>query len=246
MVVHSTGSQWGSPAERGGGSQTSGAAASASPAFGFKQVVDDFHRLYYDQADTTWRNTYFLGVPVQKCPFDLWIYQELLYELRPDLVVEAGTYKGGSALYLASMLDLLGHGRVVTIDVSDLPGRPEHPRITYLLGSSVDPEILATVTDLARGSSMVLVILDSDHSAEHVERELHAYAPLVSLGSYLVVEDGNINGRPVLEGFGPGPGEAVDSFLARSNEFVPDRSREKFFMSFNPGGYLRRISGGPL
>jgi cephalosporin hydroxylase len=86
------------------------------------------------------------------------------------------------------------------------------------------------------------VILDSDHSQTHVRAELQAYAPMVSLGSYLVVEDTNVNGHPVLPDFGPGPMEATQEFLISHNEFVRDPSREKFMMTFNPGGFLRRVS----
>jgi len=86
-----------------------------------------------------------------------------------------------------------------------------------------------------------MVILDSDHKKDHVLGELQAYAPLVTKGMYLIVEDTNINGRPVFPGFGPGPGEAVDEFLAANRAFVRDPARERFFVTFNPGGYLRRV-----
>jgi cephalosporin hydroxylase len=91
------------------------------------------------------------------------------------------------------------------------------------------------------------VILDSDHERDHVLNELRLYAPLVSAGSYLIVEDSNVNGHPVVSDFGPGPAEAVEQFLAETEEFEVDRSREKFFLTFNPSGYLRkRGPGQPL
>jgi cephalosporin hydroxylase len=93
----------------------------------------------------------------------------------------------------------------------------------------------------ARASGTVMVVLDSDHSAAHVLDELRAYAPLVTPGSYLVVEDTNINGHPVFDSFGPGPTEAVTKFLDESSAFVVDRSREKFLLTFNPSGWLRRV-----
>ena len=86
-----------------------------------------------------------------------------------------------------------------------------------------------------------MVILDSDHRKDHVVDELRLYSPLVTKGSYLIVEDTNINGRPVFPGFGPGPAEAVDDFLAATTAFERDLSRERFFVTFNPGGYLRRV-----
>jgi cephalosporin hydroxylase len=209
-----------------------------SAAYDLRYVCDEFHRHYYDSR--VWFETYWLRVPVQKCPLDLWIYQELLVELRPDLIVETGTAAGGSALYLAGICDLLGHGHVVTIDLVEAE-RPTHPRISYLSGSSTDPAIIAAVRAEAVHVDSVLVTLDSDHAAEHVLAELHAYAPLVTLGSYLIVEDTNINGRPVLPEHGPGPAEAVAAFLANQADFVVDERREKFGMTFNPGGYLQRV-----
>jgi cephalosporin hydroxylase len=216
-----------------------------------RAIVDAFHRLYYDGPEGEGRvhhRTRWMGVPCLKCPMDLMAYQEILFETRPGLVVETGTHEGGSALFLAQMLDLLGRGDVVTIDVLDRPGRPAHPRIRYVTGSSADPEIVSGVfrgrpLDGGGGEGESrLVILDSDHSLAHVRRELALFAPHVPVGSYLVVEDSNVNGNPVLPDFGPGPREAIDEFLAGHEEFETDSSREKFLMTFNPGGYLRRRS----
>ena len=207
-----------------------------------RQVVGQFHRIYYAASRRTWANTYWRGVPVLKCPLDLWVYQEILDEVEPDLIVEAGTKHGGSAYYLASICDLLGHGEVVTIDVAPLPGRPEHPRITYLTGSSTDPDIVAKVDERIDDRSTVIVILDSDHSREHVLAELEAWHSRVSVGSYLIVEDTNINGHPVSRRSGPGPWEAVADWLPRHPGFRRDASREKFFMTFNPRGFLQRVA----
>ena len=203
------------------------------------ETVGAFHRLYYDSARRTWSNTYWFGTATQKCPLDLWVYQEILHELRPEVIVETGTADGGSALYLASVCDLLGKGEIVTVDVVERP-RPAHERITYLTGSSTAPEIVSRVTELVGGKAPAMVILDSDHSRDHVRDELRSYAPLVSSGSYLIVEDTNVNGHPVLPDFGPGPMEAVEEFLRESGEFSVDDSREKFFLTFNPKGFLRK------
>jgi len=211
-----------------------------SSAITERRVVRPFHRLFYDSGKQTWSNTYWLGVPAQKCAFDLWVYQEMLHELRPAVIVECGTANGGSALFLASICDLLGQGEVVTVDIAEQPGRPSHERITYLKGSSTDPETLESVKQLVAGRTPVVVILDSDHSRDHVLNELRLYAPLVSAGSYVIVEDSNVNGHPVVPDFGPGPAEAVTRFLAETDEFEVDRSREKFFLTFNPSGYLRK------
>jgi len=205
-----------------------------------QRIVDDFHRLYYSQPHRTWSNTSWMGSPVCKSPFDLWIYQEILHEVRPDVIVECGTYAGGSARYFASLCDLFGKGRVVTIDAIPLDHRPVHPRITYLTGSSVAPEILRAVRSKIATGDKVLVTLDSCHEARHVLEEMRLYGPIVTSGSYLIVEDGNVNGHPVAPEHGPGPAEAIVQFMATSKDFVVDRTREKFFMTFNPSGYLRK------
>jgi cephalosporin hydroxylase len=183
-----------------------------------------------------------MGVQTQKCPLDLWIYQEILHEIRPDLIVECGTARGGSALYLASMCEILGRGEVLTIDIEASDTRPSHPRIRYLHGSSTDPTIIADVAAVCEAKTTVMVILDSDHSARHVLAELRAYGPLVTAGSYVIVEDTNVNGHPVLPTHGPGPMEAVDAFMSETSGFQRDRAREKLLLTFNPKGYLRRTS----
>lgn len=180
-------------------------------------IINRFHDLYYrrwwkgggDTIDVSW-----LGHIVRKCPFDLWIYQELLVRTRPDLVIETGTLFGGSALFMATVMDVIGHGRVITIDGADRPGRPTHPRITYWTGSSIDEMIVSEARHAAAGLR-AMVVLDSDHSAAHVFQEIMFYSPLVRVGDYLVVEDTNVNGHPTYPGFGPGPMEAVEKFLSR-------------------------------
>jgi len=203
-------------------------------------LVDQFHRLYYGRREQTWGNTFWLGHHVLKCPLDLWTYQEILHEVQPELIIETGTYRGGSALFLASISDLLGGGEILTIDSAHQSGRPWHRRITYLTGSSTSDKILRQVRRRARGKSTVLVILDSGHGKDHVLAELYAYAPFVTPGSYLIVEDTNLNGHPVESDHGPGPAEAVAEFLERNDVFVQDERREKFLLTFNPGGYLEK------
>jgi cephalosporin hydroxylase len=201
-----------------------------------------FHRLYYYEAELTggtWLDTYWLGVPTAKCPLDLWIYQEILFERRPDVIVETGTAHGGSALYLASICDILDRGRVVTVDVEEQE-RPTHARITYLLGSSTDPTVLDAIRSLVGDAERVMVILDSDHRAQHVLDELKSYGELVTPGDYLVVEDTNVNGHPVSPEHGDGPMEAVNEFLRSGAPFDRDERKEKLLLTFNPRGYLRR------
>jgi len=207
-----------------------------------KSIIDQFHRFYYGSAELgqTWMNTFWLGAPTQKCPFDLWVYQEILYEQRPDVIIESGTCRGGSALFLASICDLLGQGRVITVDIEDKKVPVRHHRVTYLHGSSTSDDVVERVAGSLGTSERVMVILDSDHSREHVLRELRIYSRYVTPGCYLVVEDTNLGGRPVDPDFGPGPTEAVQQFLGENRDFVVDQSREKFYLTFNPGGFLRR------
>lgn len=207
---------------------------------GDSRTIANFEKLFYYRGERTWNDSHWLGVPVQKSPTDLMTYQEILYDTKPDVLVEAGTFKGGSALFFASLMDLLNKGRVVTIDVANY-GRPTHPRITYLQGFSTAPDVVAAVKGQIRAGDVVMVVLDSDHSYANVLAELRAYSPLVTKGAYLVVEDTILNGHPVLPDVGPGPWEAVDEFFTTDSRFVRDRAREKYLMTFNPGGFLRKV-----
>jgi len=210
------------------------------------RVVRRFQQLYCRRwsagADTM--NLSWFGHQVVKCPLDLWIYQELLLRTRPDFIVETGTWYGGSALYFAMLFDHLGNGHVITIDNDVKPNRPEHPRISYITGSSVDSAVIAQVQE-AVGSHRAMVVLDSDHHAGHVYEEMLVYSPLVQIGDYLVVEDTTVNGHPAFPDFGPGPMEAVDKFLYENDEFVIDQRCERFLMTLYPRGYLRRSKKAP-
>lgn len=204
-----------------------------------KKAVEAFHTLYYESG--LFEKTFWLGVPSLKCPLDLWMYQEMLVEQKPDVIIETGTAHGGSALFLASICDLLNHGRILTIDIREGIARPHHPRISYLTGSSTSEAVLDQVQALVKPEERVMVILDSNHHQQHVRQELEMYRRFVSKDSYFIVEDTNVNGHPVNLHFGPGPMEAVVEFLRDNSDFVVDREKEKFFMTFNSNGYLRKI-----
>lgn len=208
-----------------------------------REIVSNFHKLYYDSYffGKTWANTSWLGAKILKCPLDMVIYQEMIYELRPEVIIETGTAHGGSALFMASICDLIGYGEVVTIDVDDRPDRPKHKRITYLLGSSTSDDIIEKVKERIKDKESVLVILDSDHRKEHVLNELLLYCKFVPKGGYIIVEDTHVNGHPVEPEFGPGPMEAVNEFVKENSDFMIDKSKEKFYLTFNPNGYLLRI-----
>lgn len=203
-----------------------------------EDIITNFHKLYYNSAlvGGTHKSTTFLGIPTRKCPLDTWAYQEIIFEKKPDVIIECGTSHGGSALYLASICDLIGKGEIVTIDIEDLP-RPPHKRIKYLLGSSTSQEIFSKVKEFVKGKEKVMLILDSDHSRDHVLKELQMYSPLVTVGQYMIVEDTNVNGHPVYIEHGPGPWEALDEFLKTNKDFKQSEMNTKFLLTFNPRGY---------
>jgi cephalosporin hydroxylase len=207
-----------------------------------RQLMLLYHRL------GLWQSMWWLGVPVQKNPCDLWMMQQTILETRPDFIVEAGTFRGGSALYFATILSGVGldSSKVLTIDIGH--GCQQAARnplwqkhVEFILGSSTDPATVARVRDRVAGKK-VLVVLDSVHTRSHVAEELRCYAGLVSPGSYLVVEDTNIDGVPVMPEAGPGPMAAVREFLAspQGKAFEQDLTREALVLTFNPGGWLKR------
>jgi cephalosporin hydroxylase len=209
-----------------------------------KAIVDNFHRLYYESSNFggTWANTRWMGIPIQKCPLDLWVYQEIIHDIKPDLIIETGTAKGASALFLAQICDIVGRGEIVTIDITHPKSLPKHKRIRYLLGSSTSPEIIKKIEKIAKGKKTILVILDSDHSGRHVLNELNTYKKIVTKGSYIIVEDTNTNNNParnIVEQGGAIAG--VRRFMSGNRDFITDKSKEKFYMTFNPEGYLKRI-----
>ncbi|MBV8980190.1 MAG: class I SAM-dependent methyltransferase [Acidimicrobiia bacterium] len=190
-------------------------------------------------AGTTW-----LGRPVWQNPLDAWALQEAIVHDGVDLVIECGTNRGGSAYYMASVFDLIGRGRVITIDVESLADF-QHDRIEFLKGSSVDPELIAAVRarvdELAPSRTMVL--LDSDHAGPHVLRELELYSEFVPIGGYVVVQDGCIDELAIMRDDRPGPLWALRQFIANDPNFEIDEARSgRYLLSHSPSGWLRRRS----
>ncbi len=196
-----------------------------------------------------------LGIPVWQNVLDLWTIQETIAEIKPDVLIETGTNRGGSALFFSQIFDLLygsgsqarGQGRIWTVDIEKLHAiDPAHPRITTHLGSSVSDETLASLRAwLGPSPGRVMVILDSDHNRPHVRRELELYTPLVTPGSYLLCQDGVIDDLSMFSRNGEeGPRKAIDDFFATSPHaahFDIDHARcERFLITHHPKGWLKR------
>ena len=201
--------------------------------------------LIYHQKEIVFESVTWMGMKIWKNPLDAWIYQEILHEVRPDVVIEIGSRFGGSTKYFADLLELMGRGVVISID----PHREEytltHERVIALTGKSAEPDILLQVSELCQGKT-VFVIQDGDHRKERVLEDLENYAGFVSVGSYFIVEDGIVDLFHSEDGLGfkeedPGPLAAVETFLGRHPEFVVDSSRERYILTYNPKGFLKRI-----
>lgn len=208
----------------------------------------DFHLWYYDSR--VWQRTSFLGVPTAKFVSDLWNYQEILFEVKPSLVVEFGTYMGGSALWFSLLANIVRPGaKVLTVDIDHRGVAPEvrinADIIELMTCSSTDPRVADRIRQLrAKHPGPVFAILDSEHRMDHVLAEMKLLRPLLVRGDYLVVEDSNVNGHPVWSGYGPGPYEAIEAyFLEFPDDYEVDRQREKKFgFTTAPGGFLIRRS----
>jgi cephalosporin hydroxylase len=212
-------------------------------------VIRRFYELWYKEYEGAWERNSWLGIPTAQNPMDVWITQEIVTEVKPDVFIETGAWKGGSAALWASILEHVNPGgRVISIDVQDRMSEARalplvRQRVEFVLGSSADPAIAARIARRVRGKK-VMVLLDSDHRRRHVLQELRLYAPLVTVGSYLIVQDTVINGHPLLPNWGDGDGgpmEALREFLAGTDEFVVDASRERMLFTFCPSGFLKRV-----
>lgn len=193
------------------------------------------------------------GRPIIQLPEDLVRMQEVVWRLRPDVIVETGVAHGGSLVFYAGLFAAMGHGRVIGVDIEIRPpnraaieAHPLAPRIALVEGSSVAPETVAAVRARIAPGERVLVVLDSNHSRAHVRAELELYAPLVSPGSYIVVCDGSMaafagspRGRP--EWAHDNPTAAATDFLAASGEFVEEEPP----FPFNEGAVRARVTYWP-
>jgi cephalosporin hydroxylase len=233
-------------------SEASAASMSADPRM--RALTDEWfvesarHRYSYN---FTW-----MGLPIIQYPQDIMAMQELIWAVRPDLIVETGIARGGSIVFYASLLELLGgDGRIVGIDIDIRAHNREaierHPmaqRIDLIEGSSIAPDVVDRVRRLAEDRSKIVVVLDSHHTHDHVLQELQAYSSLVRPGSYIVIFDTVIETMPA-DAFPDrpwdqtdNPATAVRAFLEQNDRFEVDRRIEdKLLISVAPGGYLKCV-----
>lgn len=211
-------------------------------------VASDRHDYSY-----MWR---WLGLPIIQMPTDIVVTQELIWDLRPQVIVETGVARGGSAIFYASILQLLGEGKVVAVDIDvrahNRRALEEHPlghRIVLIEGSSVDEVVQSRVQNEIADADRVMVVLDSDHSHSHVLKELRIYGPMVTSGQYLVAADTLIQDLPPQQhrprAWGPGnnPKTAVSAFMEESSSIfeVDPYVNGKLLLTSSRGGYLRRL-----
>lgn len=200
-------------------------------------------------------NFKWMGRPIIQYPQDIVIMQELIWDIKPDLIIETGIAHGGSLILYASILELIGEGEIVGIDIDirehnkkDIVNHPMSKRISMIQGSSIDPIVVNQVKEIAKDKKTIMVLFDSNHGHEHVLEELKAYANLTTVGSYCVVFDTVVedlpkdiyNDRPW--GVGSNPKTAVFEFLKTNSDFEIDKSIDnKILISVAPDGYLKRV-----
>jgi len=201
-------------------------------------------------------NFSWMGRPIIQYPQDMIAMQEIIWQLKPDLIIETGIAHGGSLIYYASLLELIGKGEILGIDIDirehnrlEIEKHPMFKRIKMLQGSSIDEKLVDQVKEIAKDKQTVLVSLDSNHTHEHVLRELELYAPFVTPGSYIVVFDTIVEDLPQGYfkeqrpwGIGNNPKTAVWEFLKKNEQFAIDTAIDnKLLISVAPEGYLKRI-----
>ena len=211
----------------------------------FRSAGTRYHLWYY--RNRVWDTTTWAGVKTLKSPSDMWNYQEILFSLRPSLVIEFGTRFGGSALFFAAVMRQLGSRfRILSVDIDAATiseKTRQDPDVELLISSSVDPRVAQRIAALRKEyPGPVFAILDSDHSKAHVLAEMKLLRSVLTQGDYVVVEDSNVNGHPVYAAHGPGPYEAMEEYSREfPDDYVHDAAREtKFGFTFATRGFLVR------
>lgn len=180
-------------------------------------------------------------VPIIKCPFDYVIYQMIIFEVKPDLIIEIGTNRGGAALYFADLLDMIGHGEIHTIDINDIvyPQVKKHKRIKFFNQGFENYDL-----EITKNFNKILVIEDGSHIYEDVKSALNKFKSVVTAQSYFVVEDGILDKLGWKKKYNGGPNKAILEFINEDDSFVIDRKWCDMFginATFNTNGYLKKI-----
>ena len=201
-------------------------------------------------------NFSWMGRPIIQYPQDMIAMQEIIWNIQPDLIIETGIAHGGSLIYYASLLELIGNGEILGIDIDirahnkmEIEKHAMYKRIKMIQGSSIDKTTIEEVKKYTEGKKNILVVLDSNHTHDHVIKELELYSPFVSLNSYIVVFDTIVEDLPDGYfsqsrpwGIGNNPKTAVHEFLQNNNKFIIDDNIDnKLLISVAPSGYLKRI-----
>lgn len=205
------------------------------------QQIERTHEFYDDDRTSAFRDlikterscvTTWLGATAIKSPLDLFIYAEIIHTFRPDVIVEGGSAGGGSTLFMATVMDALDHGRIVSYDISKNERLPTHPRIEWMLADTLSEDARASVGAAFSGAERRMLILDDGHDQDHVATELRNLALYLRKGDWLIVEDTDLGG----------PYWGLRRFLATEPEgsWVPQAWCEKYLMTHNPRGYWRR------
>lgn len=184
--------------------------------------------------------TSYFGVKTLKNPMDFWVYREMIYEAKPDVIIEIGNNWGGSTLALAHICDLMDHGRIIGIDIDHSKITSivsEHPRISLIERSAIDA--FPAIREMIAPEDKVLLIEDSAHTYENTLAVLNLYNQFIHLGNYMIVED-SICHHGLAVGPSPGPYEAIETFIEQNRAFTIDRDKESFLITWNPKGFLKR------
>jgi len=193
--------------------------------------------LKYHHEKVVFDKVSWMGVPFHKNVMDAWIYQELIFKIKPDVIVEIGSENGGSTLYFAHLLDCIGKGKVISVDVSRASYSVKHDRVLEITGHSSTEWVIEKVSELCK-DKIVFINQDGGHSEDQVLRDLTNYSSLISIGSYFIIEDTLLY---PYAGLKEGPLVAINKFLETNHNFVIDLECERYILTANPSGYLRRI-----
>jgi cephalosporin hydroxylase len=213
------------------------------PEYSRKYAMTLAKWMLYHQDNIVFDKVHWMGVRALKNPLDCWIYQEIVWETKPEVLIEIGSLHGGGTMFFCHLFDIIGGGAVLSVDVDRSDYHAKHPRLTDITGDCADPAVAARAAAFCAGKR-TMVIHDADHNKDAVLAALRLYSGLVTVGNYFIVEDGHVDVFDPSVRLGwdrPGPLAAVREFLAGDDRFVMDPERERYLITYNPGGFLKRV-----